>query len=463
MAPAGDKVSMSTTTHMAILGGGPAGLAAGYYASRRNIPFTVFEASPRIGGNCITLRHGDFLMDSGAHRLHDQDSEATREIQSLLGSELLKIDAPSLIYSEGKFIDFPLSPLNLARALGPLQFARAGMDVVRARLGTTHQGQNFESFAIRTYGKTLADRFLLRYSEKLWGAPCRSLSPRIAGKRMKGLTLKTFLKEALSGGKAKTEHLDGSFYYPRHGIGMIPDALAAACGESNVRRNAAVTGISHNGSHITAVEINGGQRIETGHVVSTLPLDRFVDMLTPRLPDDLRALAAQLRYRHVVLVALFLDRPSVNTAATLYFPGGEFPFTRLYEPRNRSVCMSPPGKTSLVIEVPCQEDDAVWTMPDQQLVAKVSAPLLRTGLITASDITDSRIARMPRAYPVLETGFDEKLDRLMQALSMFGNLSFSGRCGRFAYAHLHDLMRWGREIVEKGSLPPCAAGAVFPG
>jgi protoporphyrinogen oxidase len=437
----------TATTSLAILGGGPAGLAAGYYAARHQVPFTVFEAAPHVGGNCITLRHGDFLIDSGAHRLHDQDHEATQSLQSMLGSHLRQINVPSLIYSRGKFIDFPLSPLNLARGLGLPAFATAGLDLVRANLSTAHRGQDFESFAIRTYGRTLANRFLLNYSEKLWGVTCRTLSPGVAGKRMKGLSFKTFVTESLFGSKTKTRHLDGAFHYPTHGIGMIPDALAAACGPANVRCNARITGLSHNGSRITTVTINDNETNPVNHVVSTLPLDQLTTLLSPRLPDECLALANRLRYRHVLLVALFLDRPSVTSAATLYFPDPEFPFTRIYEPRNRSVTMAPPGKTSLVIEVPCQETDAVWTLPDRDLVNRVTTPLLTTGLFGAADILDSRVYRMLRAYPVLESGFEEKRDRLLQHLGRFDNLSFSGRCGRFAYAHLHDLMRWGREIV----------------
>src|SRR5689334_22956524 len=32
-----------------VIGGGQAGLSAGYYLSRRNLPFVILDASPRIG------------------------------------------------------------------------------------------------------------------------------------------------------------------------------------------------------------------------------------------------------------------------------------------------------------------------------------------------------------------------------------------------------------------------------
>lgn len=108
-----------------ILGGGVAGRSVGYYAKIAGIPFSLYEKSGRIGGNCITLRHGDFLFDSGAHRIHNTNPQITRDIQDLLGKDLMRVEAPSRIFHQGKFIDFPLSPLNLLLKLGFAQSLRA--------------------------------------------------------------------------------------------------------------------------------------------------------------------------------------------------------------------------------------------------------------------------------------------------------------------------------------------------
>ena len=79
------------------------------------------------------------------------------------------------------------------------------------------------------------------------------------------------------------------------------------------------------------------------------------------------AMADSIRYRQVRLVVLLLDRESVTRAATVYFPSSEFEFTRLSEPRNRSTDMSPLGKTSLLAEIPCHEEEEIWRADDQSL------------------------------------------------------------------------------------------------
>ena len=212
---------MNKPIEITILGGGLAGLSVGYYARKKGLPFTVYEAGNRIGGNCITLTYRDFHFDSGAHRLHDKDTEVTKELKSLLGEDLKEINVPSQIYHKGTFVDFPLSPWSLLRNLGPYTFVKAGLELVGSKLRSNELNGNFENFALHTYGKNVDDNFLLNYSEKLWGLPCNRLSPNIAGKRMKGLNLRTFLTEAILGRIAKTEHSDGSFYYPKWGSVLL--------------------------------------------------------------------------------------------------------------------------------------------------------------------------------------------------------------------------------------------------
>src|SRR5437763_1587718 len=129
--------------HLTILGGGPAGLAVGYFAKKKDLPFTIYEVSSRVGGHCITHRCGEFLFDSGAHRFHDKFPDITDEIKELMGPDLQKIDAPSQIYERNTFIDFPLSPLNLLRNMGMFECTKAGLNLLRARLSNGPKENSF--------------------------------------------------------------------------------------------------------------------------------------------------------------------------------------------------------------------------------------------------------------------------------------------------------------------------------
>ena len=95
---------------LAILGGGPAGLAVAFYVHRARIPFSLFERAASLGDLCRTYRHGAHSYDSGAHRFHDRDREISHDLRELMNDELIAVHAPSKIYDRGRFVDFPPSP-----------------------------------------------------------------------------------------------------------------------------------------------------------------------------------------------------------------------------------------------------------------------------------------------------------------------------------------------------------------
>ncbi|MBN2201389.1 FAD-dependent oxidoreductase [bacterium] len=436
---------------LAILGGGAAGLAAGYYAASAGLDFTVFEAEQSAGGMCRTLSIDDFRFDLGAHRFHDQDSRLTQEMKDLLGEKLPVIEVGSQIYSEGRLIDFPLSPFNLLRNIGPLGAMNAGLHLLSARLaGRGRDEDNFERFAVHKYGRPIAKRFLLNYSEKLWGLPCSRLSLAVSGKRLKGLSLTTFLLEAFTSGRIKTRHLDGAFYYPEGGFGGIIDGLTGFIGSGRIRTDSRVTRVLHRNGRITAVELNGRETVETDRVISTLPLPLFISMLDPPCPPEIADLSRGLSYRSLILVMLLLNRASVTRAGTVYFPDPDFPFNRVSEPRNRSARMSPAGQTSLLAEIPCGGKGAACPNDAAVAVRSVVDSLIRIGWIRESEIIETHAERLTHAYPILETGHESRVGRIQKYLESFRNLRLIGRNSLFKYTHFHNMMRQGRAVIEEG-------------
>lgn len=432
-----------------ILGGGPAGLAAGYYARKNGLPFRVYEGGGEVGGNCRTLRWGDFLFDTGAHRLHDRDPVTTAEIRALLGDDLLEVHAPSQIRWRGRFVDFPLSPIDLLRKLDLRTLGRIGVEVLRRGPGPSSAPGSFRELAVRAYGETLAEMFLLNYSRKLWGAETDQLSPGIAGKRLRGLDLRTFLVEAVGGKRRKTTHLDGTFYYPRYGIGQIFERVAGAIGAENIALHSRITGLVHERKRLRRIVLNGEREIDAGTVISSLPLPLALGMLRPHPPAELMELALSMRFRHLVLGVFLLDQPRLTANASVYFPGSQ-PYTRLYESKNRSPHMAPNGQTAIVLEIPCQPGDEYWGMEDERLGGELQASLAADGLLREEDVLAFRSYRVPYAYPILEVGFEEKVRRIAEYLDTFENFHPLGRSAKFQYSHIHDMFGAARDTI--GSL-----------
>ena len=439
---------MTPPPELTILGGGPGGLAAAYFARQRGIPFTLYEAAPQVGGNARTLQWGPFRYDTGAHRFHDRDPAITHELKALLGEDLRLIDAPSQIYHEGALVDFPFNPFNLLQRLGPGDMMRAAVELLAARARGSDGREDFASLAHRRYGRSIAERFLLNYSSKLWGLPAHRLSPAISGKRLQGLDLTTLVWRALKKKGPREGHMEGAFYYPRQGYGAIGQALAQASGWQHIRLEARVTSLIHGAGEVQAVVVNGRERIPVERVVSTLPLPALLQMLDPSPAEEVLDHAAKLRFRNLALLAIFLDRPRISPNASVYFPDPGVPFTRLYEPKNRSPEMAPPDQTVICVEFPCFADDGLWRADAAQLAEQVLPVLEPLGWIARRDIVGLEVVRMISAYPVLEVGHERHVRAVRDYLQRFRNLHLLGRNSLFQYIHVHDLLRMARELMD---------------
>jgi protoporphyrinogen oxidase len=437
-----------------ILGGGPAGLSVGHFAKEKKIPFKIIEANSETGGNARTLHRviqgQTFYYDTGAHRFHDEIPEATALVKDLLKEDLLETTSSSQIYKDGKLINFPLQPIELAQHFGLSKFMKASWNVFNERLTNKKTTfQNFEEFAIYKYGKVISEQFLLEYSKKLWGREANELSTDIAGIRLNGLTLRRFITEGILGIKKKERTFNSAHLYPRLGYGMIADRLAESCGEANILKNYQVTAIHANGKKIESIEVNGRGKLPVKQVISTLPLPVLAQLMEPVLPSDIQEVAEQLHFRNIRLVIVFLDVDQVTENATIYFPDGEFPFSRIVEPKHRSAEMSPKGRTSLVIEIPCNEEDEAWQMEERDLIKRTTAQLSRLGFVNIGAMIGASTHRIPRAYPILEVGYQERLETLWNYMDIFENLDMLGRNAQFKYSYLHHIIAQSKDFTQR--------------
>ncbi|MFN3403750.1 MAG: FAD-dependent oxidoreductase [Cytophagaceae bacterium] len=434
---------------LVILGGGPAGLSSAFFAEENNLSYSLVEASDEFGGNCRTIQKGDFLFDTGAHRWHDKFPEITGIIKKLLGDDLLKINVPSQIFHEGKWIDFPLAPLDLLKKLGMKEFGRAFVKLLSARAAFWNKNDNFESLVRNKYGDVIAEKFIINYSQKLWGLPADELSSKVSGSRLKGLNLKTFIIESMKGREYRTAHLDGTFHYPRKGFGQIFKAMEKKLTEGRLKRKCVITKILHEKGVVKAVEANNSRIFKGNIFINTLPLGTAVKLLMPSAPKEVKDIVSDLQYRQLRLAVIMLHKDKFSENASVYFPDADVPFTRIYEPKNRSSFLAPADKTCIVVEVPCKKDDLWWKLEDEQFTRAILKVLIKKSLIKEEQVISSFAYSVNDAYPVLEIDFEEKSQKLIKYLSEFENFYLCGRNALFNYTHTHEIIRDSKTLIEQ--------------
>ncbi len=436
-----------------VVGAGPAGLSAAYILSQSKINAAVLEMSSQVGGISRTVVRDGFRFDIGGHRFFTKDDEVDRFFRDLLGEEVIWVNRASRIFYRDKYFDYPLKPANALFGMGVGTTARCLLDYGSLKVRNIFRRPDIvslEDWVSNEFGHELFKLFFKNYTEKVWGIDCNHICAEWAAQRIKGLSLRVAVREALfpsRNGKVKT--LIDKFMYPRLGIGRISERLAEdveALG-NEVRLRSRVAAVNHEGSVVTSVEVEAPQgryTLPLKRLCSSMPLTELVLAMKPEAPAGVAAAARSLRYRDLITVNLMVKMPRVTDDTWIYIHDPTITLGRIHEPRNWSPDMAPPGQSSLVAEYFCFQGDEVWNMDDQALVDLTIRDLdRRLGFLKRDDVMDAFVIRTARAYPMYELGYEEPLRKVVDYVGSFSNLETVGRYGTYKYNNMDHSIKTG--------------------
>ncbi|MBE0448240.1 MAG: FAD-dependent oxidoreductase [Actinobacteria bacterium] len=447
----------SRSNEVIVLGGGLAGLSAGYALSQANRRALVLESDSTVGGLSKTIIEGEFRFDLGGHRFITKSIRIENFIKDLMGEELLTVPRSSKICLRNKYFDYPLKPSNAIFGLGVPTTLKIlsdyGIERVRNHFRAV-KSVSLEDWVVSQFGRTMFNIYFKEYSEKVWGLECSQISAEWVAKRIQGLSLGAAIKNAFfkfSGRGIPT--LADKFLYPSLGIGRISDKLREAIDENGrVLTSTRIETLHHSDSRIeslTARNGDGTYKVRGYDFISSIPITTLVNMLHPRAPKDILASASRLRYRDLVIVATILNRERVTNQTWIYIPERKISLGRIHEPKNWSLDMAPADKTLLVTEYFCFEDDEIWSASDDQLADNTIHQLGSLGFIKNNEVLGSIVVRVPKAYPLLEVGYQEHYDKILDYLDQFQNLHIIGRSGMFKYLNMDHAIETGLEMAER--------------
>ena len=245
-----------------VLGGGPAGLTAGYMLAKAGVATDVVEAQGQVGGLAQTVEIDGYRFDLGGHRFFTKSPEVQTLWHELMGKEFLLRQRQSRIYWHGKFLEYPLDGRDVMRKLGAVELARAGLSYIRAAATPNGAEETFEDWVSNRFGRRLFELFFKSYTEKVWGVSTSELRAEWAAQRIKGLSFVSAARAALLGDNGDdVKSLIRAFHYPRYGPGQMWTAMAASIKQDGGRVNVGegVLGLEVEDRRIRAVETTAGR------------------------------------------------------------------------------------------------------------------------------------------------------------------------------------------------------------
>jgi protoporphyrinogen oxidase len=422
-----------------VIGGGPAGLTAGYLLAKAGKKVIVFEAEDQVGGLAKTVVDPDgYRFDLGGHRFFTKNQEVNDLWLEIMGDEFLLRPRMSRIFWRGKYLDYPLRGTDVIRKLGPVELTLCGLSYLWAAIKPKGPEENFEQWVSNRFGKRLYKHFFKGYTEKVWGVPTTELRSEWAAQRIKGLSFFSAAKAAFFGNKGnEIKSLIDKFQYPRYGPGQMWETMTARIEEmgGEVRLSAPVERIELDEASTRVVRVHAaGEAIEPKAVISSLPLRDTVRMADPAAPPEVLRAGAGLRYRDFLTVALILDGEDLFPDNWIYIHEDGVRVGRIQNYRSWSPWMVPDPDTACVgLEYFCFKGDDLWTMSDDDLVALATRELAQLGLAKAEQVRRGYVVRVPMAYPMYDERYAERVATIRSWLDPIEGLVQVGRNGLHRY------------------------------
>ncbi|HHT67582.1 MAG TPA: NAD(P)/FAD-dependent oxidoreductase [Erysipelotrichaceae bacterium] len=476
-----------------IIGAGPAGLSAAYELLKKSdIKPIVLETEQFVGGISRTVEYKGNRMDIGGHRFFTKCNRVNELWEELMpvqgapayddivlnnekdykkgGPDPKKEDKVMLIrrrvsriYFLRKFFDYPITmkPRTFIN-MGFCRTMKAGFGYLKSCFRKLPE-DSLENFYINRFGKPLYQMFFEDYTTKVWGVSPKTLSASWGAQRVKGLSLRKAIKEAIAAPFRKKQReietsLINQFHYPKKGPGQLFSIMAEEIEKmgGQVLYGQEVNKIERDErNNIVAVTTKKGDCFPCDTVFSTMPIkDFFTSLGKDNVPPREYEIATTLPYRDFITVGLLLKGLKVKNKTKIRTLNNIVPDNWIYV-QERSVEMGriqifnnwspymvedPEHHVWIGLEYFCNEGDEMWNSSDRDFIDKAIEELVSMDIIASKeDVLDSCRIKVKKAYPAYYGSYDD-FPIIEKYLNDIPNLYCIGRNGQHRYNNMDHSM-----------------------
>jgi protoporphyrinogen/coproporphyrinogen III oxidase len=437
-----------------IIGGGIAGLAAGYELALRGVPFVLLEASDRAGGLVHTEKVAGFTIDAGADSMLIQKPAAVRLCEELgLGPRLIASNPPrtSFIYADDRLHPLP-SPSVLGIPATPEAVASYDLLSEAARAELLRRGSDPRSSDSRSWprgtettpGGTVTDESVGDFFRRQFGPETVSLiaEPLLGGIHagdveqlsIASVAPRLVQAESESGSVLRgfrnappTAEADGLFRSLRGGMGELVTAIVDRFPPRALRLHSEALTIVRRETEWEVATSNNA--LTARAVIVAAPAHAAARLLFDVDPVA-ASLCAQVPYVSTVSVALSWPRERVSHPLA----GSGFVVARQHSALRITACTwvsskwenrAPEGAILLRAFLGGAADPDVAALPDASVVAIAVRDVVHVLGITGEP-TLARVHRWTKAGAQHIVGHRARLERIEQRLARLPGVFVAG-------------------------------------
>lgn len=423
----------------AILGGGLSGLTLARLLQEQGEEVVVLEAEQEYGGLCRSKTDQGFTFDTGgSHIIFSRDWEVLAFMRRMIaGNEQRNIRTTKIFYKQ-RFVKYPfengLSDLPTEdRFFCINEFIKT---LIAVEKGEIPAPANFREWIYYTFGKGIAECYLIPYNEKIWKYPTDNMSLHWVDGRIPRPPVEDIIKSAIGIETEGYTH-QSVFSYPLDGgINALVRAIALPI-EPCIKTGFRVTSIRKSGDLWQISD--GDEHIQAHKCICTIPVQHLLSCLDG-VPSEVKNAVDALKYNSLVCVNIGI-KGSVPKISWLYVPDPSIGRTnRISFPSGYSRHCAPDGCNSILAEITHQPGDNVANLTDDEIMHEVVDMLQSMEVLHKDQIVYSSVKRQPFAYVVYDLDHQKNIANLKKYCEEIG-IPLIGRFAQFEYLNMDGCIR----------------------
>ena len=418
-----------------ILGGGLTGLTI---ASNLKSDCEVLEKNDECGGLCRSFQNEGFTFDwGGAHIIYSKNQAIINYIRKILGKNCRQGRRNNKVYFMGRFVKYPFE--NGLSDLPP----EDNFECLYYYLNNKYkEPSNFKEWLYFTFGKGIAERYLIPYNRKIWKYPPEKMSFHWV-ERVPKPPIEDVIKSAVG---IPTEGYTHQlyFYYPKRG-GIQALIQAFEKKSPQILRNFKIKKIK---KERKKWHVFGEREIKHyDKLISTIPIFDLISYLD-NIPQKVKKAFKGLKYNSLITVMLGIDQKKMPDFTAVYFPQPELLFHRIAFPANFSKNNVPKGKSSIVAEVSSRPNDKIWKMNNKKIINRVIQDLHKSRIINKKKVFYQKVMRSKYAYVIYDKNYLKHIKTIRDYIKKLG-IKLCGRFAEFEYLNMDICIERGLKMAEK--------------
>lgn len=408
-----------------IIGAGITGLSYALFSNSTD--YLVLEKETEVGGYCRTIRRNGFVWDYSGHFFHFLDQNIKNLVLSGISpEELVCVTKNTRIKYKDLLVDYPFQK-NIHQ-LSKEELLDCLYDLFSARDANY---SNFQEMLYYKFGRSITEKFLVPYNEKLYACNLNNLDKDAMGRFFPYAEKEDIIRNFKAGNNSS---YNNTFIYPSQGAFEYVNSIYNHLDKTKIQLKCEIEHISMENHTVT---LKNGNIFYYDRLISTIPFPALLNKIGYNYNPKVYS------WNQVLVFNLGFDKKGENrTDHWLYFPEKKYCFYRVGFYDN----ILNQDRMSLYVELSFSQETNIHP---QEWLGQTLSDLKLAGILSDEQVLiDYESIIMNPAYVHINSHSIKDVEEKKQILAQ-SNIFSIGRYGSWVYCSIEDNIKEAQALANR--------------